>query len=113
MSEVKKALRVAICRSGFTQDDIAKELGIKQPSLSKKLRGKENIDVIFILKVMEIINAPFTDIFPNIQENLRQSLTLIPEDNKHAITHILSLLMLQGDSINYENTKPTEIQPRV
>jgi transcriptional regulator with XRE-family HTH domain len=104
------ALRVAISDSGFTQSDICKELGIKQPSLSKKLRCKEKVDVIFMFKVMKIVNAPINDIFPDLQEKLAKALTLTPENNQQALNQILGLLMLQANLIDYKNTESTEIQ---
>lgn len=55
--EVNKALfRMAVLRAGYTQTQLAKELGVSKNTLSNKVNGRVNVTVVEAQKICEILH---------------------------------------------------------
>lgn len=56
-----QTLKKKIKEYGFTQEQIAKEIGIKPPVLSRQLGGKDHLSVARIEQIFDIINISGDD----------------------------------------------------
>lgn len=52
----KILFKMAIARSGYTQNQLAKELGISRNALSNKINGRSSVTVSDVIRICEILN---------------------------------------------------------
>lgn len=103
-------LRNVVAKSQHTQTELAKMVGVKQPSLSKKLRDGDSWDILIILKVMRIVDAPLFKVFPSLAQMTPYCNPLTVADNKQAISQLIGMYGVEESLIDDENTQSAEIQ---
>jgi len=84
-------------KNKISQVELAKKLGVKQPALSRSIANPYEFRQV--LRVMQGIEIPITEVFPTLESDLINILTLIAQgEDQKVLNNLINLMDVKKSS---------------